>query len=104
MVIEDLHWADRESWSMLQYVARAMRECSVLFVLTARPDERGGEPEGLSGLARETDMQRIVLGPLDFDGAARMLESLVGERLPLAIAQTIYRESGGNPFYLRHGA
>jgi len=102
VVIEDAHWADWDSWSMLRYVARVMRERPVLFALVTRPDEHGGEPEGLSELARETDMRRVVLGPLDFDGATRMLESLVGERLPLAIVQTIYRESGGNPFYLRH--
>jgi DNA-binding CsgD family transcriptional regulator/tetratricopeptide (TPR) repeat protein len=101
-MMEDVHWADRDSWSMLRYVARAMRERPVLFVLTARPDERRNEPEGLSDLARETDLQRVVLRPPDVDGATRMLESLAGERLPPAIVQTIHRESGGNPFYLRH--
>jgi DNA-binding CsgD family transcriptional regulator len=102
VVMEDVHWADRDSWSMLRYVARAMRERPVLFVLTARVDERDSEPAGLTDLAREMDVERVVLRPLDLDGAARMLESLSGERLPTAIVQAIHRESGGNPFYLRH--
>jgi DNA-binding CsgD family transcriptional regulator len=87
---------------MLRHVARAVRERPVLLLLTARPDERGTDPEGLSNLAREIDLRRVLLRPLDLDGATRMLESLAGERLPHAIVQTIHRESGGNPFYLRH--
>ena len=56
----------------------------MLFVLTTRPDGRGGEPEGLTDLARETDLRRVALHPLDLDGATRLLESLAGERLPPA--------------------
>ena len=101
-VLEDVHWADRDSWLMLRYIARAMRERPVLFLLTVRLDELGGAVDGLSDFARETDLRRVVLRPLDLHGSMRMLESLAGERLPLAICETIHRESGGNPFYLRH--
>jgi predicted ATPase len=102
VVLEDVHWADRDSWSMLRHVARAMRDLPVLFVLTTRPDGSGGEPEGLSDLTREIEVRRIILDALDLDGTVRMLEALAGERLPVGIVQTIQRESGGNPFYLRH--
>ncbi|MFT3695895.1 MAG: AAA family ATPase [Kofleriaceae bacterium] len=102
VVLEDVHWADRDSWSMLRYVARAMRERPILFALSARVDERDSEPAGLSDLARESDVQRVVLRPFDLDGTTRMIESLAGERLPTAIVRAIHRESGGNPFYLRN--
>ena len=102
IVTEDVHWADRDSWGMLRHFVRAARERPALLLLTARPDERGSDPEGLADLAREVELRRVVLRPLDLDGAMRMLESLAGERLPHGVVQTIHRESGGNPFYLRH--
>lgn len=102
VVLEDVHWADRESWLMLRYIARAMRERAVLFLLTMRSDELGSDVDGLSDFAREMDLRRVVLRPLDLHDAIRTLESLAGERLPVAICETIHRESGGNPFYLRH--
>jgi DNA-binding CsgD family transcriptional regulator len=102
VVLEDMHWADRHSWSMLLHVVRSARGRAALFVLTARPGERGDEPEPFAALAREVDVRRIRLGALDLRGSMQMLEALAGERLPLAIAQLIHEESGGSPFYLRH--
>src|SRR3954468_18268475 len=101
LVLEDLHWADRESWSMLLHCLRSTRSLQLLTVITLRPDETGGEPLELNALAREGELHRVVVRPLEPADTMRMLESLADERLPASLATAIHRETGGDSFYVR---
>ncbi|WP_315784297.1 helix-turn-helix transcriptional regulator [Bradyrhizobium sp. SZCCHNPS1003] len=101
LVLEDLHWADRESWSMLLHCLRSTRSLPLLTVITLRPDETGGEPLELNALMRESELHRIAVRSLEPADTMRMLESLADERLPASLATAIHRETGGNPFYVR---
>ena len=101
LVLEDLHWADRDSWSMLLHCLRSTRSLPLLMVMTFRPDETGGEPLELSALARESELHRIAVRPLEPADTMRMLESLADGRPAAALAAAIHRETGGNPFYVR---
>jgi predicted ATPase len=91
LVLEDLHWADRESWSMLLHCLRSTRSLPLFIVLTLRPDETGGEPLELSALARESELHRIAVRPLEPADTMRMLESLADGRPPVALATAVHR-------------
>src|SRR3569833_2341803 len=101
LVLEDLHWADRESWLLLLFCFCLTRSLPLLTVITLRPDETGGEPLELNALTRESELHRIAVRPLELADTMRMRESLAEERLPASLATAIHREAGGNPFYVR---
>jgi len=101
LVLEDLQWADRESWSMLLHCVRSTRSLALFIVITIRSDEASGEPSELGALARENELHRIAVRPLDAADTMRMLECLADRRLPPSLAGAIHRETGGNPFYVR---
>jgi DNA-binding CsgD family transcriptional regulator len=101
LVLEDVQWADRESWSMLLHCVRSTRSLALFIVITIRSDEVDGEPSELGALARENELHRIAVRPLDPADTTRMLEYLTDRRLPPSLACAIHRETGGNPFYVR---
>lgn len=101
LVLEDLQWADRESWAMLLHCVRSTRSLALMIVVTIRSDEPGGEPPELAALARENELHRIPVRPLDAAATMRMLECLADRQLALSVVGAIHRETGGNPFYVR---
>ncbi|MGH2728799.1 MAG: AAA family ATPase, partial [Actinomycetota bacterium] len=82
MVMEDLHWADERSHSVVLHLVRAARDDQHIVVATLRP-ERGKSEASLARLldsvARERVAEEIALAPLDSAGMAEMLE-LIWER------------------------
>jgi predicted ATPase len=66
LVLEDLHWSDPASLELLRYVARGVASLPVLLVATYRGDEVAPKDPLfalLPHLVRETDAERITLGP-----------------------------------------
>jgi len=102
VIVEDLHWADAATLSMLSFLLRALAGRRVLFVLTCRTDEvrRGGAVRTfLAESERARLLDRITLARLDA-GAVR--ELAVGLRGPLddaTIAHLVQR-SEGVPFFV----
>jgi DNA-binding NarL/FixJ family response regulator len=92
LCLDDVHWADPASLSALAALGRRPPAAAVLLAVTTR---EGQLPEplaaALGAAAREERLTRLSLGPL---GEAEAAE-LVG-----AAAATVYRQAGGNPFYL----
>ena len=80
VVLEDMHWADRETLAVLEYLADHVTVFPVAVVLTARSDEPG--TSGLaSALAR--DALHLHLGPLaDSEVAARAAACLGVDTAP----------------------
>jgi hypothetical protein len=53
LLVDDVHWADRDSLALLQYLVRGLATHRLLVVLTYRADEAGGPlSELLGGLRR----------------------------------------------------
>ena len=92
VVLDDLHWSDEASIELLAALLRREPDAPVLLALGFRP---GQAPARLSAALAVPAARRIALEQLSEAEATELL----GELEPRAAA-AIYRQGGGNPFYL----
>jgi DNA-binding CsgD family transcriptional regulator len=98
VVVEDLHWADRESSQALLAVVRRMGEERVLLLITSRP---GAAPDGWDRLLLDpAGRLRVVLGALSRDDVAEMAR-VAGLDLPSRAGRRLHEHSGGLALYVR---
>jgi DNA-binding CsgD family transcriptional regulator/tetratricopeptide (TPR) repeat protein len=98
VVIEDVHWADEATLDLLGFLARRIREISVLLIVSYRDDELADSHPlriALGRLAVQRCARRLALAPLSSQ-AVRMLAAGRG-----VDPEELYRVTGGNPFYVR---
>jgi DNA-binding NarL/FixJ family response regulator len=97
LVLDDVHWADAASIELLAALLRRPPAAAVLLALAARPRQL---PERLAAALerarRSGALTRLELGALRREDAAE----LFGGAVDAAVADAVYAESGGNPFYL----
>ncbi|HTT00375.1 MAG TPA: AAA family ATPase [Streptosporangiaceae bacterium] len=99
LVLEDLHWADRETLALLEYLADNLSGERVLCVGTLR-DEAGREAVELAGALEARGSAAVLpLGRLDPAAAARMALACVGAAdLPGAVQSLVAQRAEGLPF------
>ena len=98
VVVEDLHWADRESRQALLAVVRRVGEEQVLLLVTSRP---GAAPDGWDRLLPDpSGSLRVILGPLSRDDVAEMAR-VAGLALPSRAVERLHEHSGGLALYAR---
>ena len=97
LVLDDVHWADAASIDLLAGLLRRPPAAPVLLALAARPHQLPDRLAGALERARRGGaLTRVELGAL---GRAEA-DELLGEAIDGPLAEALYRESGGNPFYL----
>jgi class 3 adenylate cyclase len=103
IVLDDLHWADKPSLLLLQFLARELSENRILLVGTYRDVEVGRQhplEQTLAELARTQRADRVLLRGLNEDDVARFLSLSAGRTPPEALVEAVYRETEGNPFFV----
>lgn len=100
LFIDDLHWADRSSFELLDFLMRSARHNLKVFA-TCRSEEKKNSPiaEYFSRWAEERLYAEIVLSPLNEAQTAQLLDAIMGAA-PETFGRYVYRESGGNPFFI----
>ena len=96
LVVEDVHWADDATIDVLRYVVRRLTELPVLLVLSFR-DDAAAYATRLSPLVATlagSGARRIEPKPLTPEAVALLAERTGRD------AETLYRHTRGNPFYL----
>jgi len=104
LLLDDLHWADRSSLLVLQFLAREIADTPVLVVGTYRDVEVSREhplAHVLPRLRRERTVDRILLRGLDEGEVRALLVRLRGDDVPEGFARSISRETAGNPFFIK---
>jgi class 3 adenylate cyclase/tetratricopeptide (TPR) repeat protein len=105
LMLDDLHWADRESLLLLKHLSQGPSQAKLLVVGTYRDSEMSaGHPLSpvLAELRREGSVHRIALRGLDDTEVAALMESAAGHALDAAgleLAGEVSRETNGNPFF-----
>ncbi len=104
VILDDLHWADKPSLLLLQFVARWLGGTRLLMVGTYRDVEvRRQHPlsSTLAELAREQLSQRVVLRGLSEDEVARFIEISCGVAPPEGLVAAVHKHTEGNPFFVK---
>lgn len=97
LIIDDAHWLDSASWSLLVEVCKYMPY--LLLVIATRPlsDPLPSEYEHLFQLPYT---QRVIVEPLSLDETYELVcQRLGAARAPESITNLIYEKAQGNPFY-----
>jgi hypothetical protein len=105
LVLDDLHWADRESLLLLRFVAPEIRQARVLVAGTYREVEMrqaAAVPHVIAELARVG--RSVALRGLGADDVGRLVRHGSGLRTSDALVATIHRITEGNPFFVQEVA
>jgi predicted ATPase len=103
LVLDDLHWADRPSLLLLEFVARELVGGRLLVIGTYRDVEvmrRHPLSQTLGELTRERLFQRVLLRGLSQDDVGRFIEMVSGITPPQGMAEAVYRQTEGNPLFV----
>lgn len=101
VVLDDLHWADRDTLRLLRHVGPALRELPAVVLVTLRESEGDWGPsvaDALGELARTAPL-RLPLGGLSEQEVARYVAARHGEVAP-EVARALRARTEGNPFYV----
>ncbi|HWW55240.1 MAG TPA: AAA family ATPase, partial [Acidimicrobiales bacterium] len=103
LLLDDLHWADKPSLLMLQYLARNLRRDRVLMVGTYRDvelDRTHPLADAVAALRREHLYDRVLLRGLSTHEVKALIDAVDDQDSPLPFAEAIHRETEGNPFFV----
>jgi class 3 adenylate cyclase/tetratricopeptide (TPR) repeat protein len=94
LIVEDLHWLDDESQTLLDRLAEVMEAERVLLLVNYRPEYQ-------LRWAEKPYCLRLRLEPLVHGSASEMLGELLGQSAELApLKQRIIETTGGTPFFI----
>ena len=101
VVLDDLHWADRSSVKLVQFLAREIANSPVLLLATFREVEPSSSPDVARLLGEMAVLGRTI--PL-----RGLVESEVGELMAdragavprIELVRTVLDATGGNPFFV----
>jgi predicted ATPase len=103
LLLEDLHWADEGSLSLVNHVARSVSNLPIMIVGTYRDNElepAGSLAKALDELIRVHLLERIMLQGLPQNAVAEMLRALSGREPPEAVVNLFHSHTEGNPFFV----
>jgi DNA-binding CsgD family transcriptional regulator len=101
LAIEDVHWADRETLEVIEYLADHAAGQPVLVVVTLRDDEPGPGNELISALQARRAVQPISLSPLDPAQSRVMLRECLSAATALPeLVEAVVTRSDGVPFFI----
>ena len=103
VVVDDLHWADVPSLSLLAFLAGELKGARLVVVGAYRDVEvTAGRPlaDTLGALAREPVVERIALGGLDRADVARLIGHTIGATPTQPLVEAVHDRCGGNPFFI----
>lgn len=101
--IDDVHWADHDTVSLLHYLLRNLRNDRVLFMAAYREIELDRNPlaAALVDWNRERLAVRVPLGRLSRADTGVLLAALFGvPGVSDELIEVLYRETEGNPFFV----
>lgn len=103
LLLDDLHWADKPTLLMLQYLVRNLRRERVLIVGTYRDvelDRTHPLADAVAALRREQLYERVLLRGLSTDEVKELIDSIDNQDSPRPFAELVHRETEGNPFFV----
>lgn len=94
LVLEDLHWIDSETQSLLDYLIESLPLARILLLVCYRPEYR-------HNWHSKSYYTQLRIGSLESDGTETFLDALLGPDVTLQPLKRLLAErTAGNPFFL----
>ena len=108
LVLDDIHWADSASISLLHYLAHKVGSERILILATFRSEERyagsHGHPSQLSKvlllMGRDALFKEVKLSNLSKYDVGRIAESMLSGSVSSEFVEKLASESHGNPLFV----
>jgi tetratricopeptide (TPR) repeat protein len=103
LVLDNLHWADRSSLLLLEFLAPELAEGKILVVGTYRDTEltrRHPLTQTLGDLAREPIFRRVILRGLNEEEVGRFIEVHTAFTPSKDLVGAVYLQTEGNPLFV----
>ncbi|CAH1000664.1 hypothetical protein LEM8419_01798 [Neolewinella maritima] len=101
--LEDVHWIDEDSRTVIRELVRRMGELPLLILATARPDDDGDYPH----LIRDTLQEKLAVATLDVhigalspEAVRKFAAAALGGPVAESTFETLLKATNSNPFYL----
>jgi tetratricopeptide (TPR) repeat protein len=105
VVLEDLHWSDPASLSVLRAVVDAVPALAVMVLLTCRDDPQEAPPEVHHWLADlPAGARQIPLSAISAEAVSDLARGVVGRTLSERDVRDLHARTGGNPFFVHEVA
>ncbi|MFV2120143.1 ATP-binding protein, partial [Streptomyces sp. Act-28] len=98
LVIDDVHWVDRESLAWLIAFAARAGELGMLIAVACRPDELPTDALPLHNLVARNRSHAHELAPLTAAAVSRIVRTALGEHADESFCRECWAITGGNPF------
>ena len=103
LCLDDLHWGDQSTLLLLKYLAHKAPSAPLLVVGAYRTTELSRMhplADVLADLRRDELAERLLLTSLSAEDTTTLIEGLAGAPASAAVADAIYRETDGHPFFV----
>lgn len=103
LVLEDIHWADRASLLLLEFLAPQLRDVAIVILAIYRDtDLTPHHPltHTLASIARHPGNERIQLRGLGLEESLEFVAGVAGTAAPHDFGQVLHRVTEGNPFFM----
>ncbi|HXH13179.1 MAG TPA: AAA family ATPase [Alphaproteobacteria bacterium] len=103
IILDNLHWADRPSLLLLEFLTREIGASRILLLGTYRDIEVSRQHplfETLGELSRDRLQYRIALRGLDREEVGHFLNLAVGGPPTEELVESVYQRTEGNPFFV----
>ena len=108
LFIDDLHWADSASLSLLHYISRTIPSERILVLATLRSEELAPTADGFAHplynvlrlMGREDLFKEVKLANLDHFDVTRIAVSMLGADVHSEFSRKLAEESRGNPLFV----
>src|ERR1700677_428490 len=103
LILDNLHWADVLSLSLLEFLSQELPRSRLFIVATYRDAEASIKTplqSTLGALGRDSDVERVHLGGLSQREIGKVAEQLCGVTLSESSINVIYKRTDGNPLFV----
>ncbi len=102
LLVDDLHWSDEATLSLLKELLPAIEQAAVAFVLVHRsdPDHSAWQLVDRARRRFRRSFVEIDLEPLEEREVRELAEADAGGELPPEVVQLVVDRTGGNPYFV----
>ena len=101
VVMDDVHWADRDTLTLLSLAVDELVDRGVLFAIAVRADEPGTDTVlGMVDRLRRSAVRRVNLSPLGVPEVAAVVRDISGSEAGSEVIAAICSRTAGNPLFV----